>query len=96
MARDNLTRYRCDECGLEVISQDPPKGWVRVLSTNPMRGDSQIHRVHHHHSPPVIWTPTFSRSFPEDNWWCSARCLTVWIGDQAGDIIEEAKLKRRD
>lgn len=93
MAKDQLTRYRCDECGVEVISQDPPRGWVRILSTSPPRGDSKVPRMHHHDSPPKVWTPSFSRPFPDDNWWCSSRCLAHWIEDQAGDVIASAREK---
>lgn len=94
MATASLTNYTCDECGVSIISEAKPRGWVRLLSTRRSTGLT-IPEIQHHSFPPVVYSPSrrvTTRALSEKAWWCSAKCLSTWVHRAAEDVIERAKL----
>lgn len=86
MAKEQLARYRCDHCGVEVIADKTPRGWVRILSADKNQG------MHHHSLPPLLWSaPRSAVQLPEDGYWCSAPCLVKHVEAAAERAIERAK-----
>lgn len=93
MGKQSLYRYTCDECRAEVIADAAPRGWLRLLAGKRPSGGGGASLPEQHGAAPVLWTPRAFTAVPTDGYWCSAQCLTTWVGRAANKVVEEAKLK---